>query len=303
MSIFHVIVLAIVQGLAELLPVSSSAHVVVAEKLMGLDPSSPQMTLLLVMLHTGTMFAVIAYFWQQWRQSYFASVDAFKRFALRLIYATALTGVVGEALIKLVEHTMFKGAPKAEIEDLFGRLDLVAPALACAGILILIAGLREKKLDAVAAAQTAAASLTRRPSDSVTMRQAGWMGLLQGLCLPFRGFSRSGATISAGMLTGASKQRAERFSFALAVVITPFAIAREAMRLLHATHAAAASGTPIDLHGTLVFSLLGAVFAFLAGLVALKWLSNWLENGRWYWFGIYCLIASAVVFYLHTKGY
>jgi undecaprenyl-diphosphatase len=299
MSFFHVIVLAIVQGLAELLPVSSSAHVVVAEKLMGLDPSSPQMTLLLVMLHTGTMFAVIAYFWQQWRQTYFASVDAFKRFALRLIYATALTGVVGEALIKLIEHTMFKGAPKAEIEDLFGRLDLVAPALACAGILILIAGLREKKLDAVAAAQAAAASLTRRPSDSVTMRQAGWMGLLQGLCLPCRGFSRSGATISAGMLTGASKQRAERFSFALAVVITPFAIAREAHRLLKATHAAAASGSPIDLHGTLVYSLLGAAFAFLAGLVALKWLSNWLENGRWYWFGIYCLVASAAVWWLH----
>jgi undecaprenyl-diphosphatase len=300
MSFFHVIVLAIVQGLAELLPVSSSAHVVVAEKLMGLDPSTPQMTLLLVMLHTGTMFAVIAYFWRRWRQSYFATVDVFKRFALRLVYATALTGVLGEALIKLIEHTAFKGAPKAEIEDLFGRLDLVAPALACAGILILIAGLRENKAEAKEAATI---SITRRPSDSVTMRQAGWMGLVQGLCLPFRGFSRSGATISTGMLTGASKQRAERFSFALAVVITPFAIAREAMRLVHATHAAAATGSPVDLHGTVAMSLLGAVFAFLAGLVALKWLSNWLENGRWAWFGIYCLIASCIVFYLHTKGY
>jgi undecaprenyl-diphosphatase len=300
MSIYQVIVLAIVQGLAELLPVSSSAHVVVAEKLMGLDPSTPQMTLLLVMLHTGTMFAVIVYFWRQWMQSYFATADAFKRFALRLVYATVLTGIVGEALIKLVEHTMFKGAPKAEIEELFGRLDLVAPALACAGILILIAGLREKKQDE---AQAAATSLTRRPTDSVTMRQAGWMGLVQGLCLPFRGFSRSGATISTGMLTGASKQRAERFSFAMAVVVTPFAIGREAMRLVHATHAAAATGSPVDLHGTLIFSLLGAAFAFLAGLVALKWLSNWLENGRWTWFGIYCLVASAVVFWLHTRGY
>jgi undecaprenyl-diphosphatase len=105
------------------------------------------------------------------------------------------------------------------------------------------------------------------------------------------------------MLTGASKQRAERFSFALAVIITPFAIGREAHRLLQATHAAAASGSPVDLHGTVAMSLLGAVFAFLAGLLALKWLSNWLENGRWYWFGIYCLVASCVVFYLHTKGY
>jgi undecaprenyl-diphosphatase len=303
MPIYQVIVLAVVQGLAELLPVSSSAHVVVAEKLMGLDPSSPQMTLLLVMLHTGTMFAVIAYFWKQWMQTYFSTADAFKRFAVRLIYATALTGIVGEALNKLIEHTLFKGAPKAQIEDLFGRLDLVAPALACAGVLILIAGMREKKVEAAAARELATASLTRRESGNLTMRQAGWMGFVQGLCLPFRGFSRSGATISTGMLTDASKERAERFSFALAVVITPVAIGREALRLMHATHEAAATGAPIDLHGTVMFSLLGAVFAFLAGLVALKWLSSWLENGRWYLFGIYCLVASAVVFWLHTKGY
>ena len=71
MSIFKVIILAIVQGLAELLPISSSAHVIVAEKLMGLDPSSPQMTLLLVMLHTGAMFAVILFFRSAWRNAYF----------------------------------------------------------------------------------------------------------------------------------------------------------------------------------------------------------------------------------------
>jgi undecaprenyl-diphosphatase len=301
MPIYQVILLAIVQGLAELLPVSSSAHVVVAEKLMGLDPSSPQMTLLLVMLHTGTMFAVIAYFWKQWVQTYFASADAFKRFLVRLVWATALTGVVGEALIKVIEHTLFKGAPKAEIEDLFGRLDLVAPALFCAGVLILIAGLRKDKPEVAEAAGVT--SITRRSSGNVTMRQAGWMGFVQGLCLPFRGFSRSGATISTGMLTDASKERAERFSFALAVAITPLAIGREALRLLHATHEASTTGAPIDLHGTVVASLLGAVFAFLAGLVALKWLSNWLENGRWYLFGIYCLVASVVVFWLHTRGY
>ena len=307
MSIYQVVVLAVVQGLAELLPVSSSAHVVVAEKLMGLNPSTPQMTLLLVMLHTGTMFAVIAYFWRQWKQTYFSSSDAFKRFAIRLIWATFLTGILGEILIKVVEHTMFAGAPKAEIEDLFGRLDLVAPALLCAGVLILIAGLRERSLDRAAAVRSAsqplAESITRRPSGTVTMRQAGWMGLVQGLCLPFRGFSRSGATISTGMLTNAAKDRAERFSFAMAVAITPLAIAKETLRLLHATHEAAGTGAPVDLHGTLLFSLLGAVFAFFAGLVALKWLSNWLENGRWYLFGIYCLLFSAVVFYLHTKGY
>ncbi len=294
MPILKVIVLAIVQGLAELLPVSSSAHVVVAEKLMGLDPTSPAMTLLLVMLHTGTMFAVIAYFWATWRRTYFANSDAFKRVAIRLVWATLLTGLLGELLVKVIEKTAFRGAPKAEIEELFGRLDLIAPALLCVGILILIAGLRERRSVRVEARGEAEDFRT-----TVTMRQAGWIGAVQGLCLPFRGFSRSGATISTGMLAGAARERAERFSFALAVILTPPVVLREALRLLHASHEAAASGTSLDLHGAVVASLLGAVFAFLAGLLALRWLSSWLEAGRWYLFGIYCLLASAAVAYLH----
>ena len=301
MSILHVIILAIVQGLAELLPVSSSAHVVVAEKLMGLDPSSPQMTLLLVMLHTGTMFAVIVYFWSQWKRAYFSSADAFKRFAIRVVWATALTGMIGEAIKKIIEKTMFKGAGKAEIEMLFGRLDLIAPALAAAGVLILVAGLLERRQAAPASSKIS--STLGRGEGSVTMRQAGYIGAVQGLALPFRGFSRSGSTISTGMLAGATKERAERFSFALAVVLTPAVVGLEALRLIKASHEAAASGAPIDLHASVVTSLLGMIFSFLAGLVALKWLSSWLEQGRWYLFGVYCLAASGVVFYLYHRGY
>ena len=84
MTLLQILILAIVQGAAELLPVSSSAHVIVAEKLMGLDPTAPQMTLLLVMLHTGTMFAVIAYFWNQWKKTYFSSGDACSEWRWRL---------------------------------------------------------------------------------------------------------------------------------------------------------------------------------------------------------------------------
>ncbi len=296
MNLFQIIILAVVQGLAELLPVSSSAHVVVAEKLMHLDPSAPQMTLLLVMLHTGTMFAVIAYFWKTWVNTYFSSADAFKRFAIRVVWATLLTGVIGFGLQKVIEKTMFAGQPKAEIEQLFGRLDLVAPALAAAGLLILIAGLIERRQIAPPVRESITGNFG---SGSVTMGQAGWMGFVQGLALPFRGFSRSGTTISTGMLTGATKERAERFSFALAVVLTPPVVAREGLRLMKDAHARAALGTPVDLKAGLMYSFLGAFFAFLAGLVALRWLSSWLESGKWYLFGIYCLLASAVVFYLH----
>jgi len=289
MSLLHVIILAIVQGFAELLPVSSSAHVIVAEKLMGLDPSSPPMTLLLVMLHTGTMFAVIVYFWRRWRSTYFQSSSAFKKSAGLVILATVLTGIVGEGCIKIIEKTFFRNVPNAQIEDLFSHLELIAPALAAAGALILIAGIVEKRNPAGSLAE----------SSELNVRQASLIGVVQGLCLPFRGFSRSGATISTGMLAGVAKSRAETFSFALAVVLTPPVVAREAMRLLQAERT---SNTPY-LAAAVLPSLLGAGFAFFAGLLALKWLTQWLEGGRWYLFGIYCLMAAAMVAALHRVGY
>jgi undecaprenyl-diphosphatase len=288
MTFINVIILAIVQGLAELLPVSSSAHVVVAEKLLSLDPSSPPMTLLLVMLHTGTMFAVIVYFWQRWRDAYFQSTRVFWSAAGRVILATAVTGIIGEAIIKIFEKTIFRNAPHAQIEDLFSHLELIAPALAAAGILILIAGLVEKS------------SAARIPAGAdLNLKQAGTIGFVQGLCLPFRGFSRSGATISTGMLLGTGKAQAEIFSFALAVVLTPPVVVRELLRLMHSDPARGSATTT----SVVLLSLLGAVVAFGAGLLALKWLSRWLEAGRWYLFGIYCLVAAGAVAVLYVLGY
>ena len=95
LNIFQVAVLAVIQGLAELLQVSSSAHVVVAAKLMGLDPTSPEMTLLLVMLHSGTMIAVIVYFWKPRRQTLFPSFAVSRQVAPLLVFSTLLTGLVG----------------------------------------------------------------------------------------------------------------------------------------------------------------------------------------------------------------
>ena len=283
MPLYKVILLAIIQGLAELLPISSSAHVVVAEKLMGLNPSAPAMTLLLVMLHTGTMFAVIVYFWKQWRETFFSSTEEFRRFAWLAILATALTAIIGEGIAKTIDKTYLRNVPHAQIEDLFSHLGWIWPALLVGGVLIIIAGLTENR--------------TPPPSESreIDNRQAGLIGAVQGLCLPFRGFSRSGATISVGTLAGVSKRQAEAFSFALAVILTPPVVAREVLRLRHADHSGfAAAALP---------SVLGMVFAFLAGLLALKWLSSWLERGRWYYFGIYCLFASAAVFVLHRHGF
>jgi undecaprenyl-diphosphatase len=287
MSLWQVIVVGIIQGLTELLPVSSSAHVVVAEKLMGLDPSAPAMTLLLVMLHTGTMFAVIVYFWTRWQTAATQVRGSWGSYALFLIVATIITGVVGEVIIKLIEKFWFKGVPHSEVEMLFSHLELIAPALALVGVLIIAAGALEKKPE------------PDKSTGELTAGRSGLIGAVQGLCLPFRGFSRSGATISTAMMSGVEKKRAEDFSFALAVILTPPVVAREALRLIKAEHMNSGPG----LGAAASTGLLGLFCAFVAGLLALKWLSGWLESGKWYWFGIYCLIASAGVAYLHHAGY
>ncbi len=286
MTYLQIVILAVIQGLAELLPVSSSAHVIAAAKLMRLDPSAPSFTLLLVMLHTGTMFAVIVYFWNSWKKAFFSSRESFRQFAVRVVVATIVTGVIALGLKGGIEHYLRHRHPemdKAEIEDLFKHMELLAAALAAAGVLILFSGMRARK--------------TGGRTD-ITSGDSVAIGAIQGLCLPFRGFSRSGATISIGLLRGIAKQRIEEYSFALAVVLTPAVVLWEAKRLVQHQGGSA----HIDFHDFSP-SLIGMVFSFLAGLVALKVLSRLLEKGQWWIFGVYCLAAAAGIYVMYLKGY
>jgi undecaprenyl-diphosphatase len=288
MIYLQIVLLALIQGMAELLPVSSTAHVIVAERLMGLDPSSPELTFLLVMLHTGTMFAVLFYFWPRWKPMLLSSGSSRDKremstsryhFVNRVILATAFTGLLGLGLKLLIERVVLVrmlGHEKGEVEHLFKNLPLIATGLFAVGIFILVAGSRE----------------TKSESSIITRRSSIWIGLVQGFCLPFRGFSRSGATISAALFCGISRRLAEDFSFALAVVLTPPVILLELYRLLRAK----AWQDSSDLIKLLQPGVLGMVFSFLAGLLALRLLSAALERGRWKYFGVYCLAVSLIIF-------
>ncbi len=278
MNLWNVLLLALVQGICELLPVSSSAHVIVAEKLLGLDPTAPEMTMLLVMLHTGTMFAVIVYFWRSWRTTYFASAREFRRNGILVALATAATGVVGLSLLQVIKFIVGKNSPGFEIEQLFGNSTVMAAGLATTGLLILYSERHGHRAGA-----------------DLSTRSAFWIGVVQGVCLPFRGLSRSGATISTGLVLGVARRRAEEFSFALAVVLTPAVIIKEAYRLYKAP-ALVSSIHESGLWPLVVPSLVGMALSFGAGLLALRWLSRWLEQGRWHLFGFYCLAASLLLF-------
>jgi undecaprenyl-diphosphatase len=310
MDIVQIVVLALIQGAAELLPVSSSAHVITAARFMKLDPGSPEFMFLLIMLHTGTMFAVIVYFWPRWRRLFAPAqkkggaggdvepilrlaitgspvegtrrkADAarsWKGFLQMVVIATAVTGVLGLGLKYAIEKVVFMqllGHDKVEVEHLGRYLPLIAGALFAAGVLIIAAGFYRQK----------------QPPAPLTAATSIWIGVIQGLCLPLRGFSRSGATISVGLFRGLSREVAEDFSFALAVALTPAVILYEGYRLWK-------EKPPEDVAEALKLlkpGLLGMACAFVSGLIALRLLSAVLERGRWRYFGYYCIVASVGV--------
>jgi undecaprenyl-diphosphatase len=296
MEWWQLAMLAVVQGLAELLPVSSSAHVILAQRFMGLDPGAPSMTFLLVMLHTGTMIAVITYFWPRWRVWLRASGPAHRGTVLRpnfqvllmMAVATFCTGLVGFALKVVIERGFLEGLfgpVHGEVEHLFRSLALIASGLLAGGLLILIAS--------VLADGPGHGHLTARPAILI--------GVVQGLCLPFRGFSRSGATISIALLCGLSRDLAEDFSFALAVWLTPPVVVLELRRLLHS-----APGSRLGWSGVMPLLMPGAfgmALSAIAGWLALRWLSAWLAGGRWRYFGYYCCGFSVVVWVAYWAGW
>jgi len=281
MEILHILFLAIVQGAAELLPVSSSAHVIIAEKLMGIDPTTPFMTLVLVCLHTGTMFAVIWYFRKDWRLRFFSSKANFMKALRQVVIATAATGILGLFLKFVIEKITHD-----DIEALFGNLGMIGLALITVGALIVFTD------------KTTRQQSQNKPEP--TDKDSLWIGLSQGLCLPFRGLSRSGVTISTALLQGVNKSVAEGFSFALAVVLTPPVLAKEFHRFWKQEHLAGA--LHVHLTAALLPCLLGMVFSFIAGLIALKFLSRWLEQGRWRHFGYYCFAVAAIAFIMYFQG-
>src|SRR5262249_55918462 len=142
-----------------------------------------------------------------------------QRFVLMVVLATTATGVLGLGLQYLIERVVLErvlGYAQGEVEQLFRSLPLIGAALTAAGLLILTSS-RFDRAGQRGESTTAAATL---------------IGLVQGLCLPFRGLSRSGATISVGLMCGLPRRFAEEFSFALAVVLTPPLIVRQGWKLL-----------------------------------------------------------------------
>ncbi len=200
MSLFQALVLGIVQGLTEYLPVSSSAHLVLVPWALGWEFDPDAAFAFDVLVQMGTLVAVIAYFWKDLVHMLRATLralvhreaiqDPYVRLAGLIVLGTIPAVIAGVALKDIVEAAF--GSP-----------------LATSGFLLVTAAL-------LLAAERIGKRL--RPLETATWRDAVWIGLAQALAL-FPGLSRSGATISAGLLRGFDRPGSARFSFLLSIPV------------------------------------------------------------------------------------
>ena len=178
---------------------------------------------------------------------------------------------------------------------------MIAAALAAVGLLILVAGakIRTERVDVNAQSDSAGG---KRVEDNplgdskgdVTTGSALGIGLVQGFCLPIRGLSRSGATISTALLCGVGRRRAEEFSFATRHH-RPNPTGDRPWSCTASSCSTPPNAASSPLHVSLP-GLFGMLCSFVSGLVALRLLSRWLEGGKWSYFGCYCLAAAVIVF-------
>src|SRR5215470_6885613 len=278
MTLLQAIVLAALQGVTELFPVSSLAHAVILPPLLGwaIDQTSHAFLPFLVMLHLGTAAALLIFFWREWIDILFAllgrggaaAVAANRRLLLLLIVGTIPAVIIGFALEKF-----FRG--------LFGAPTVAAAFLIVNGIVLLVAE-----------------RLRRRAGtgrlDMLSWRQALFIGALQcGALIP--GLSRSGLTMGGGLAAGLSHAEAARFSFLLATPIIAGAGVLELPKLFHASGPAG-----IRLGTALIGRLVAAATAY-ASTAFLMYFFKRHDFQALNPFAYYCL-AAGLVSWLFLSG-
>ncbi|GAB4500901.1 MAG: undecaprenyl-diphosphatase UppP [Anaerolineales bacterium] len=265
MSFFQAILLGIVQGLTEFIPVSSTAHLLISQRLLGL-PASDAMFAFLVLVQWGTLLSLFIFYWRDFWNILLALTAAVraKRGAPLAVDAQLGLYILLATLPALAAGFLLKDAVQA----------LFAAPLLEAGIRLLTAAL------ILALAEWL--SRRTRPLESMTGLDALLIGLFQVIAV-FPGASRSGVTISGGMLRGFSRTAAARFAFLMSA---PVMLAAGAYELLKV----------VKMPGLMDFlpSLaLGFVVAALTGWLAIRWLIGYLNRHSLWLFAAYCALLGA----------
>lgn len=264
MNIIHAFLLGIIQGLTEFIPVSSTAHLLIGQKLLGL-PADDAMFSFLVIVQLGTLISLFAFYWKDLLAIAKATFD-FRRsspernLGLYIIIATIPALLAGYLLKDAVEALFRQPMLEASIR------------LITAAVLLTLAELFSKK---------------DRSLDSMTWLDALFVGIMQVIAV-FPGASRSGTTISGGMFRGFDRPSAARFAFLMSVPVMLAAGGYEMLDVIRMP----------NLGKFLPLLAVGFVSAAIIGWFAIKWLIDYLSKRSLYVFAIYCGVVGAIVFFL-----
>ena len=264
MNLFHSFLLGIIQGLTEFIPVSSTAHLLIAQRLLGL-PADDAMFSFLVIVQLGTLVSLFAFYWKDLISIAKATLD-FRRstpernLGLYIILATIPALLAGYLLKDAVEVLFKQPMLQASIR------------LFTAAVLLTLAEWLSKK---------------NRSLDSLTWLDAFFVGLMQVLAV-FPGASRSGTTISGGMFRDFDRPSAARFAFLISVPVMLAAGGYEMLDVIKMP----------NLGEFLPLLAVGLVTAAIVGWFAIKWLIDYLSKRSLYVFAIYCAVVGVIVFFL-----
>jgi undecaprenyl-diphosphatase len=286
-SAFQAIVLGLLQGISELFPISSLGHTVLFPHLFGWDnivkwqsePESPWLAFI-VMLHVGSAIGLLVYFWRDWIaliKAFFATVakrrieTPTERLAWLIVVATIPTGLIGLA----VEHPAREATAKPLIAAVF---------LVVNGVILLGAERLRRRAEIRALARREGSKADGgRQLDTLDFREAGVIGVAQSSAL-IAGISRDGVVMAAGLSRGLDNADAGRYGFLLA---TPIILAAGVYKLHDLTGPNGA--------GIRGAAVLAAVFAAVAAVFTVHFLTRYFRRGNLNPFGIYCLAFGAAM--------
>jgi len=271
MTILHAFLLGIIQGLTEFIPVSSTAHLLIGQRLLGI-PADDAMFSFLVIVQLGTIFSLFAFYWKDLISIARAMITDFR--SLRDFGSLSPEAKLGWYIILATVPALVAGyLLKDAVETLFKQPMLQASI----------------RLFSAAILLTLAESLTKknRKLDSLTWLDALTIGMFQVIAV-FPGASRSGTTISGGMFRGFDRPSAARFAFLMSVPVMLAAGGYEMLDVLKMP----------NLGEFLPLLAVGFGASAVVGWFAIKWLIEYLSTRSLYVFAIYCAVVGAIVFFL-----
>ena len=259
MDWFEALVLGIIQGLTEYLPVSSSGHLAIGQALFGMDDGADNL-MFTVAVHVATVLSTLVILWSEidWilRGLFKFELNAETKYALNILVSMIPVGIVG---------VFFKDY----VEEIFGSGLLVV------GCCLLI----------TASLLTFSYFAKPRQKEHISWKDALIIGIAQAIAV-LPGVSRSGSTIATGLLLGNKKESLAQFSF---LMVIPPILGEALLDVMKAVKGEAVLGGIEALPLTI-----GFLAAFLSGCVACKWMISIVKRGKLIYFGIYCAVVGVI---------